>query len=87
MLNGIKSKYALQTIFEMIPRIKFLNMIKNSKSFQKKLDLTIQDYYSFYKEYMQIELEIIPTGGFGSFESKFMNIEKSVLPYFHCFFR
>ena len=76
----------MKIIFKIIPKKIYLNLLRYNKTLQNHLDLTIQNYESFYKEYNQIELEIIPKENFDSFESKFMNIEKEEKPYFHCFF-
>ena len=54
-LNNVKSKFILKKIFDNIPKIKGLNIIRYNKSIQNKLNIDI----NLYKiEYSQIIFEI-----------------------------
>ncbi len=73
------NKYNLKNLFEYLPYENFLNTIKYNKCIQNKLNININTY----KEYLQIELEIIPKEkGYG----KFINISDDYKPYFHIYF-
>ena len=73
------NKYNLKNLFEYLPYENFLNTIKYNKCIQNKLNININTY----KEYLQIELEIIPKEkGYG----KFINIYDDYKPYFHIYF-
>ena len=53
----IRNKYLLKNILDYVERKQCLSLIKYNKALQKKLDISIKDY----KEYNQIEIEVIPT--------------------------
>ncbi len=55
-MEGIKSKYILEKIFDYIQTGKTLNIIKYNKNIQRNLNITQNDYNEFSK----IEIEIIP---------------------------
>ena len=54
--DNLISNYFLMKIFEYIPKRKSLLIPKYNKKIQKRLNINIQDY----KEYSEIEIEIIP---------------------------
>ena len=51
----IKSKYILQKIFKNLEYNKKLVIMQYNKKLQEKSDLNINDY----KEYLQIEIEVV----------------------------
>ena len=55
-MEGIKSKYILEKIFGYIETGKTLNIIKYNKNIQNKLNITQNNF----KEFSEIEIEIIP---------------------------
>ena len=79
-LENIKSKYILKIIFVNLQRKKILQISKYNKKIQKRLNISIKDY----KEYNEIEIEIIPTTkGFGEF---IHILDKNDKPYYHIYF-
>ena len=80
LLKNIKNNIILKKILFLIQKNKLLQIIKYSKSDQKRLNLTI----NYYKEYFyQIEIEIIPLK---NKLGKFINIKEEDEPYFHIYF-
>ena len=64
----IKSRYIINLIFENISEEKYLRLIKYNKKIQNILDKSLKDY----KEYNQIEIELIPISNYKN-EDKFIN--------------
>ena len=54
--ENLKSKYILKKIFDIMEINKSLKIIQFNKSLQQRLDININNY----KEYSEIEIEIIP---------------------------
>ena len=64
IIENIKNKYILSKIYDNIPKKKKLAIVRFNKRMQIKLNLNAEDY----KEYCEIEIEIIPTKGkYGKF--------------------
>ena len=59
IIENIKSRYILSKIYNNIPKIKKLVIVKYNKRIQNRLNLSNKDY----KEYCEIEIEIIPKKG------------------------
>ncbi len=79
--NKIKSKYILKIIFSYInPKIS-LGIIKYNKKIQSKLELSLEDY----KEYNQIEIDVIPIDYLPKKSNNIIFIEKGTEPYFHIY--
>ena len=79
-IMSIKSNFILKKAFNFLQQRKKLEMIKYNKSIMKRLNININDY----KEYNEIEIEIIPhKNKYGNF----INIQnKENKKYFHiCF--
>ena len=70
ILYNIKSKYILKIIFNNLILEKELKIINYNKNLQEKLDKDINDY----KNYLKIEIEIIPEE---KKYSKFFNASKN----------
>ena len=56
ILEKIRSRFILKRIFDNLQENKFLETIRYNKKIKNKLDISINDY----KEYLQIEIEMIP---------------------------
>ena len=75
----IKSDYFLQKLYDNMPKKKKLEIVKYNKKVQNRLDLGVKDY----KEFCELEIEIIPTKGkYG----KFININENDELYYHIYF-
>ena len=57
IIENIKSRYILSKIYDNMTKKKKLEIVKYNKKIQNRLNLDIKDY----KEYSEIEIEIIPT--------------------------
>ena len=55
-IKNIKSNFILRKMFELLQKNKFLDLIKLNKKLQKRLNIDIDSY----KEYSEIEIEVIP---------------------------
>ena len=78
IIENIKSRYILSKIYNNMTKKKKLEIIKYNKKIQNRLNLDVNDY----KEYSEIEIEIIPTKDkYG----KFININENDKLYYHIF--
>ena len=79
IIDNIKSRYILSKIYNNITKKKKLEIIKYNKKIQNRLNLDVKDY----KEYSEIEIEIIPAKDkYG----KFINIKENDKLYYHIYF-
>ena len=79
IIENIKSRYILSKIYDNIPKMQKLEIVKYNKKLQNRLNLDVKDY----KEYREIEIEIIPTKGkYG----KFINIDENDKLFYHIYF-
>ena len=70
IIENIKSRYILSKIYGNMTMKKKLKIVKYNKKIQNRLNLDVKDY----KEYFEIEVEIIPTKDkYG----KFINIKEN----------
>ena len=77
--KSLKSDYFLQKLYDNITKKKKLAIVKFNKRIQNRLNLNIKDY----KEYCEIEIEIIPIKDkYG----KFININENDELYYHIYF-
>ena len=88
MLNNIKSIYVLKRIFAHAPKRVYLGLIYHNKNFQKKLNISIDNYFIYSQ---QIEIEIIPTKDELNYddeeENEFIHImEEKDRPFYHIYF-
>ena len=81
MFNKIKSKYILKIIVSYVSSKKYLGIVKYNKKIQSKLELSLKDY----KEYNQIEIEIIPINILPKNRNDIIFMEKGTKPYFHIY--
>ena len=80
ILENIKSRYILSKIFDNIPKIKKLLIVKNNKRIQNRLNLSVKDYKKYYDV---IEIELIPIKD--KYET-FINIDQNDKLYYHIYF-
>ena len=82
-LKNIKSKFILKKILSYMTERKTLEVIKYSKSIQKRISKDVNNYKDYSEKYSSIELDIIPVKGeYG----KFIDIKKEDKKYFHIYF-
>ena len=81
IIQNINSKYILSKIYDNMTIKKKLEIVKYNKRIQNRLNLSVNDY----KEYCEIEIEIIPTK---DIYGKFININESnkLLLFYHIYF-
>ena len=78
LLIKVKNMNILKKIFNLLTQKKSLKIITYNKNIQKRLNKDINDY----KEYLRIEIDLIPKAGI---YGKFINVEK-IEPYYHIYF-
>ena len=79
IIENIKSRYILSKIYNNMTIKKKLEIVKYNKRIQNRLNLDVKDY----KEYCEIEIEIIPAKDkYG----KFININENDKLYYHIYF-
>ena len=79
ILENIKSRYILSKIYNNMTIKKKLKIVKYNKRIQNRLNLDVKDY----KEYCEIEIEIIPIKDkYG----RFINNKKNDKLYYHIYF-
>ena len=82
-LINVKSHYIIQLIFEYTTERKSLETIRYNKSIQKRINININHYKTYFETKTSIELDIIPMKGkYG----KFINIKEEDKKYFHIYF-
>ena len=79
ILSNIKSNYILSKVYNNMTQKKSLKIVKYNKLIQNRLNISIKNY----KEYYEIEIDIIPCKDkYG----KFININKNDKIYYHIYF-
>ena len=79
IIDNIKSRYILSKIYDNMIIKKKLEIVKHNKKIQNRINLSVNDY----KEYCEIEIEIIPIKDkFG----KFINIDENDKLFYHIYF-
>ena len=79
-LKMIRSKYILEKILNNLQNNRLLNIIRYNKNIRNKINIDKNDYK---KEYLKIEIEIVPSK---YKESKFINIYNKNESYYHIYF-
>jgi len=79
IIENIKSRYILSKIYNNMSKKKKLNIVKYNKRIQNRLNLNLKDY----KEYCEIEIEIIPIK---DKLGRFININWDDKLYYHIYF-
>ena len=85
-LNNMKSNYILKKIFDIMKENKSLEIVKYNKKFQKKLNLSINDYkeYSQFRSPIEIELKIADNK-YGKFINRYVKKNNYYSVYFDYF--
>ena len=78
-MENLKSDYFLQKLYDSMAKKKKLEIVKYNKRIQNRLNLSVNDY----KEYCEIEIEIIPTK---DIYGKFIDINKNDKLFYHIYF-
>ena len=79
IIDNIKSRYILSKIYDNMTIKKKLKIVKYNKKIQNRINLDVKDY----KEYCEIEIEIIPIKDkYG----KFININENDKLFYHIYF-
>ena len=76
----IRSRYILKNILLFLKTKKYLSIIRYNKEIQKKVNISLKDY----KEYNQIEIEIVPIKD--NFSGDVINFYKWNKEYYHIYF-
>ena len=83
MLDQIPNKYLLKIIFSFIPQNKFLHIVKKSKKYQNKLDVSLFAYQNiFLFKKLKINYDTINIDKFTEFISEEFQIkaDKNIFP-------
>ena len=84
LLKNIKNNVILKKICQHCKKHKCLDLIKNNKILQNRLEFKIDDYKEYSEKLSQIELEIIPVENpIGTFINIWSRKDE---PYYHIFF-
>ena len=79
IIDNIKSDYFLRKLYDNVPKKKKLEIVKYNKKIQNRINLSVNDY----KEYCEIEIEIIPIkDGCGGF----INFDENDKLFYHIYF-
>jgi len=82
-LKNSKSDFFIKKIFGYLHKKRFLEIIKYSKSIQKRIDININHYKEYSENYSSIEIEIKPIEN--EYDT-FINIKKEDEKYFHIYY-
>ena len=81
--SNIKNNYRLKQIFKNLQYTKLLKILKHNQNLQKRLDIGLNDYKTFY----DVELEIIPKfENLDKDKNIFINIPDYDSSYYHIYF-
>jgi len=82
IFKNLKSDYFLQILFNILLKMKSLDIIKYNKNLKDRINISIQDYKE-YSEYSSIEIHIKPVNNkYG----RFININEDNKIYYHIYF-
>ena len=59
ILDNIKSKYFVQNFLNILPKKKLLQILQYNKALQSLMNLTVNDYKTYSKQFSSIEIKII----------------------------
>ena len=81
--KNLRSDFFLRTTFDLMNKKKSLEIVKNNKNLQKRLNISIDDYKEYSQPHSSIEIEL----KFLDYRSgKFINIPKEDKKYYHIYF-
>ena len=84
VFEKIKSDYFLMKLLDIMKKNKMFEIVKYNKKLQKRLNLSINDYKEYFKEYTSIEIELRVKNRY--YEEKFINIPYRNEKHYHIYF-
>ena len=84
VLEKIKSDYFLMKLLGIMKKNRMFEIVKYNKKLQKRLNLSINDYKEYFKEYTSIEIELRVKNRY--YENKFINIPYRNEKHYHIYF-
>ena len=60
VFKNLKSDYFLEMLFSYTPKKKALEILKNNKNIQKRINISIDDYKNYCEQFSSIEIELVP---------------------------
>ena len=84
VLEKIKSDYFLMKLLDIMKKNRMFEIVKYNKKLQKRLNLSINDYKEYFKEYTSIEIELRVKNRY--YEEKFINIPYRNEKHYHIYF-
>ena len=82
LFKNLKSDYFLEMLFSYTPKKKALEILKNNKNIQKRINISIDDYKNYCEQFSSIEIELVPI----QTSTNFINIiDARNDKYFHIF--
>ena len=84
IFRGLKSVYFFKNLLNLLSRKKLLELVKCNKSWQKIMDINLNDYKIYHEIYTSIELEMIPNKQ--GIHGEFINIKDEDKKYYHIYF-
>jgi len=85
VLEKIKSDYFLMKLLGIMKKNRMFEIVKYNKKLQKRLNLSINDYKEYFKEYTSIEIELRGKND-RYYENKFINIPYRNEKHYHIYF-
>ena len=85
VLEKIKSDYFLMKLLDIMKKNRMFEIVKYNKKLQKRLNLSINDYKEYFKEYTSIEIELRVKNE-RYYENKFINIPYRNEKHYHIYF-
>jgi len=82
LLKNIRSKHVLKEIFFYLNKYKYFEIIRYNKYIQNKIEIGLNDY----KEYLKIEIEIIPKKNRAKKPINFINVSNEKRSSYHIYF-
>ena len=84
--SGIKCKYIICEVFDLLDEKRLLQIINYNKELQMLLNVSIHDYKNSYKALSSIEIELKPSDIYGEFinlirKDEEEKIEKNIFIY------
>ena len=81
--ENIKSRYILSKIYDNMTKTKKLEIFKQNRKIQNRINLSVKNYKEYSETFTPIEIEIIPTKDeYG----QFININENDTKYYHIYF-
>ena len=84
-MNGIKSKYILIKIFDLLLKKKIFQIIKYNQKIQDILELELDDYINYYNKIPKIEIELSISNNISNEKNIFINTNENE-SYYNIYF-